>query len=96
MRAAVASATEQDAALTRKAWLLVVFTWVTYGLNYCERSSLRFSHFTPGFGLHIREMQRGLCQAQQRDRNDSQRNSGYSGRAHSLSKDHDRDEYHQK
>lgn len=55
-----ASAAEQDAAIERKAWLLVGFTWVAYCLNYSDRQVI-FSIFPIlKSELHFSDAQLGL------------------------------------
>jgi MFS family permease len=60
MSGAFASAAQQEAALERKAWLLVGFTWVAYCLNYSDRQVI-FSIFPIlKSELHFTDTQLGL------------------------------------
>ena len=54
------SSSQQEAALERKAWLLVAFTWVAYCLNYSDRQVI-FSIFPIlKSELHFTDAQLGL------------------------------------
>jgi predicted MFS family arabinose efflux permease len=72
MSRAFADNAEQDAALQRKAWLLVGFTWIAYCLNYSDRqvifsifpilkSELRFTEAQLGLTGSVFLWVYGLC-----------------------------------
>jgi MFS transporter, Spinster family, sphingosine-1-phosphate transporter len=72
MSNAFLSAAEQEAALNRKAWLLVGFTWVAFCLNYSDRqvifsifpllkSELRFTDAQLGLTSSVFLWVYGLC-----------------------------------
>lgn len=60
MSSAFASPAQQEAAIERKAWLLVGFTWIAYCLNYSDRQVI-FSIFPIlKSELHFSDAQLGL------------------------------------